>query len=661
MKSFILILLVLFPILMGFVTYFVGKKFNKVREILAISTSVIELILMGYVMFTYPLTNQFLSFTFKADTFRSIHGLITVFMWMATLMLSKQYMEHYENKDRYYLFYLLTLGATIGVFFSDSLWTTFMFFEMMSLTSFVLVLHDEKKESISGAMSYLAFGIISGMILLMGMFLLNGEVHTLNFDEIFIACQNGISTKTFIAGILLLIGFGAKAGMFPLHTWLPKTYTVAPAPATALLSGILSKTGVFGIIICAGYIFASVKSFAIILFVLALITMSLGAILAVFSTNFKRTLACSSMSQIGFILSGLAMLVFLNDEARFAINGSFMHMANHSLIKLVLFMVAGIIFMNIYDLDINKMQGYGRKKYVLMVCFALGCLSVMCIPGFSGYFSKTLLHEAIVEYGHHLSGTALGLLKAGEYVFLFSGGLTIAYMLKLFVCVFIEKNNDASLQEKYDNQKSMKPLTTVALIVSTIVMCAIPYILNLQGAESFFNVKLDEHIHELHYFSWECLKGAVISLCVGLAVYFGFIRTVLLKKKESNKQYVNIWPNWLDIEKLIYRPFLFVWTTTAFKAIFRFFAELFDICVYLVRRYILRQYRYQFEGTPMYYRFGLLVSYFKKGRFSKTSAYKFYEKHVIAKDVKDTLNATFSFDFLMACIGVVVILLIALI
>ena len=246
MKSFILIFLILFPIFVGIINYFVGKKFNKVRDYVAIATSVIELALMGYVMFNYPISNDFLSFNFKADAFRSIYGLITIFMWMATLVFSKQYMEHYQNKDRYYMFYLLTLGATLGVFFSDSLWTTFMFFEMMSLTSFVLVIHDEKKDTIKAAMTYLAIGIISGMILLMGMFMLNSELNTLSFEEIGKLCKDGISTNTYIAGILLLLGFGAKAGMYPFHIWLPKAHAVAPAPASALLSGVLTKTGIFG-------------------------------------------------------------------------------------------------------------------------------------------------------------------------------------------------------------------------------------------------------------------------------------------------------------------------------------------------------------------------------------------------------------------------------
>ena len=119
---------------------------------------------------------------------------------------------------------------------------------------------------------------------------------------------------------------------------------------------ILTKTGVFGIIVLVVYIFPSVQSFAVVLLILALITMLLGAVLAVFSINFKRTLACSSMSQIGFILTGLAMMIFLNVHNGIAYQGSFLHMVNHSLIKLSLFMIAGVIYMNIHKLNLNEIE-----------------------------------------------------------------------------------------------------------------------------------------------------------------------------------------------------------------------------------------------------------------------------------------------------------------
>ena len=672
--EYLLLLLVIFPIFGGLINFFISKKFNKAREIIAIAISIIELVMMVVVLIVNPLSLNVIGLSFKADGFRAIYGLIATFMWMCTVLFSKEYMKHYENKDRYYLFYLLTLGATVGVFVSNDLWTTFMFFEMMSLTSFVLVIHDEKKETIKAALTYLVVAIISGMILLMGMFLLNGEVHTLNFDEIFIACQNGISTKTFIAGILMLIGFGAKAGMFPLHIWLPKAHPVAPAPASALLSGILTKSGVFGIIVIVVNIFNSNKTFAIILLVLAMITMLLGAILAVFSINFKRTLACSSMSQIGFILTGLAMMIFLNVHNGIAYQGSFLHMVNHSLIKLSLFMIAGVIYMNIHKLNLNEIRGYGRKKHLLKVCFALAALGIMGIPMFNGYISKTLIHESMVEYIHMISGLEATLFKIAEYAFLFAGGLTIAYMIKLFVCVFVEKNEDEKVQEQYDNNKKyMGLLSTIVIVVSSFILPFLGFIPTLTSdklssiAYEFF--KVDSHLHFADYFIWANLKGAVISLVIGLAVYFGLIRTLFMKKNENgNKQYVDLWPSVLDLETLVYRPVIFAYKKKGVLNVFsyivifivRAISEFLDGIIYFVRRFILNQYKYEFDGSPLTFKIGRWIDK-KRNQGKPVMSYRLLEKRLLLKDINDTLNATFSFDFLMACIGVVTILLIMLI
>src|SRR5699024_5013413 len=143
-------------------------------------------------------------------------------------------------------------------------------------------------------------------------------------------------TALYAAGGLALAGFGAKAGMFPLHIWLPKAHPVAPAPASALLSGILTKSGVFGILLLSRYLFWAELSWSQVVLALGVVTMVLGAVLALFSIDLKRTLACSSMSQIGFILVGVAMQGFLGHENALAAWGTVLHMLNHSLIKLVL-------------------------------------------------------------------------------------------------------------------------------------------------------------------------------------------------------------------------------------------------------------------------------------------------------------------------------------
>ena len=665
MSSCVLLILVFLPILMGLVAYFVGKKNESVRDIIAIVTSIVEVLLMVYVVIKYPITNTLIGMEFKADGFRSIFALIATFIWMCTIIFSKEYMHHYEKKNRYYLFYLITLGATVGVFLSSSLWTTFMFFEMMSLTSFVLVIHDERKESLSAGNTYLSIAIISGMILLMGMFILQVELKTLRFDEIYALCKDGINPKVYAAGICLLLGFGAKAGMFPLHTWLPKSYQVAPAPATALLSGILSKAGVFGIIIVVNYIFPSVKSFAIILLILALITMLLGAVLAVFSINFKRTLACSSMSQIGFILTGLSMMIFLQSHNAIAFEGSFLHMVNHSLIKLSLFMIAGVIYMNIHKLNLNEIKGFGRNKHFIKICFAVAMLGIMGIPLFNGYISKTLIHEAIVEYAHLLTGSELFWIKAAEYVFLFSGGLTIAYMLKIFICVFFEKNNDENLQKEYDSKKKhMKWYSYLVIGLASFILPFLGFLPSLTSnnlatlVADFFNVDA-HHLHFPDYFAWVNLKGAVISLAIGLFVYFVIIRLWLVKKNENGqKEYIERFKSLgLALNKI--KKAIVKAVVLAILFIFRSLCDFVDVMIYLTRKFILREYKYEFNGSPLFYKIGEYIDRIKKTD-DHYFALKFNERHLIVKDVRDTLNATFAFDFLMACIGIVVILIIVL-
>ncbi len=672
MNDYILLIIVFFPMIAGVINYFVNKQSRR-RDFTAIIISAIEFILMIYVAFVYPIDNEVLGFHFKADGFRTIYALICGFMWLCTLIFSRQYMLFYDKKDRYYLFNLLTLGATVGVFYSNDFWTTFMFFELMSFTSFVLVVHEETKEAIKAATTYLIIAVISGMILLMGMFLIQVDLDTLNFDNIYLLCKDHISTRTYIGGVLLLIGFGAKAGMFPLHIWLPKAHPVAPAPASALLSGILTKTGIFGIIVCVTCIFPSVHSFAVILLVLAVITMLLGAVLAVFSIDLKRTLACSSMSQIGFILTGLSMMIFLKSENILAFEGSFLHMVNHSLIKLSLFMIAGVVYMNVHRLDLNEVRGFGRNKPILMICFAFAALSLMGIPLFGGYISKTLIHESIVEYCGVLSSTSLVLMKIVEYAFLFAGGLTIAYMLKLFVCVFIEKNNDSEMQGSFDRDRRFMNLpTTIVIVISSIILpilgCLPQYSAHylMNASASFF--KIEGKISFIQYFTLKNLSGVFISLGVGLLVYFLFIRLVLIKKDAKGRSvYVDKWPKWLDMGELVYRPMIFSvkdrnrlnFISYGVICIVRFISELMDASIYIVRKYILRQHRYQFDGSPFTYKLGRIMDKYKK-KDKPHYSYRFLEGHLIIKDVQDTLNSTFSFDFLMACIGLVITLLVVL-
>ncbi len=503
---------------------------------------------------------------FTTDGFRIVYCIIAAFMWLVTLIFSREYFAHYKNVTRYYVFQVITFVATEAIFLSADLYTTFVFFEIMSLTSYVWVAQDEKKESLRAASTYLAVAIIGGLVMLMGLFLLYNEVGTLQISELREACAG---KNIYPAAICMFVGFGAKAGAFPMHIWLPKAHPVAPAPASALLSGILTKTGIFGILVISCHMLLHDEIWGTAMLVIGLITMFLGALLAVFSVDFKRTLACSSVSQIGFILVGVGMIGLLGEENSLAVRGTFLHMVNHSLFKLVLFLVAGVIYMNVHKLNLNEIRGFGRKKPLLAFIYLMGALGIGGVPMWSGYVSKTLLHESIVEYIHGLEhGTfvsnffLVGDVKMFEWVFLISGGLTIAYMCKLFVAVFLEKNEDAELQKKYDAKTNyMKPINAAVLTISAVIFPVLGLLPSLTMdkiadlGQGFMGVT---HAgHAVHYFTWVNLKGSLISIAIGAAVYILIVRTWLLVKKENGETaYVNRWSKYLDLEDSVYRPIL---------------------------------------------------------------------------------------------------------
>jgi hydrogenase-4 component B len=269
------------------------------------------------------------------------------------------------------------------------------------------------------------------------------------------------------------------------------------------------------------------EQFGLIVLLLGVVTMALGALLALFSINLKRTLACSSMSQIGFILTGVGMMILntaaeSEEGAGIAMSGLMLHMTNHSLIKLTLFMCAGVVVMSLHMLNLNEIRGYGRNKPLFKLAFGLGALGISGVPFFNGYISKTMLHEGLVHVRHLFSGGAVTALTFAEIVFLVSGGCTFAYMLKLFICLFIEKNEDPSRQAAFDADRScMNPLSTAVIVGSSAFMV----ILGVPGIMKSIAASMSgmEEIHEFAAFTLENLKGGFISLGIGALLYLFFI------------------------------------------------------------------------------------------------------------------------------------------
>ena len=228
----LLAFLAFFPMVAALISYLVGRRSKSLRDSVVMLSCLAEFLAAaaGIVMVIGGRTLSleipgFCGFglSFELDGFRALYALVGAVMWLMTSMLSKEYFaHHYRNRNRYYFFYLMTLGATLGVFLSADLFTTFIFFEIMSFTSNTWVAHDETPGALRAAETYLAVAIIGGMVMLIGLFILYVTLGTLRIDELYVmasACAD--KGVLWAAGLCILFGFGAKAGMFPLHIWLP--------------------------------------------------------------------------------------------------------------------------------------------------------------------------------------------------------------------------------------------------------------------------------------------------------------------------------------------------------------------------------------------------------------------------------------------------------
>ena len=695
----VLYIAVFFPMVSAVLSYLIGKSSSESRKdlrnrfacvvtgaefgfFLCFLISVLSEGSSGEIAHLSEICGMGLNFTL--DGFRALYGAIAAFMWFMSTLFSREYFGHYRNRNRYYLFLFLTLGATEGVFLSADFYTTFLFFEMMSFTSYVWVAHDERQESLRAAGTYLAAAVIGGLVMLMGIFLLYNMTGTLRFDELIgLAGKEGMQgadrKKLWTAGLCMLFGFGAKAGAFPLHIWLPKAHPVAPAPASALLSGILTKAGMFGILILTSYIFLWDSAWGSMILGIGICTMVIGAVLALFSVDLKRTLACSSVSQIGFILVGVGMSGLLGEENALAVRGSILHMVNHSLIKLALFMAAGVVFMNVHKLNLNEIRGFGRKKPLLNYIFLMGALGIGGIPLWNGYVSKTLLHESIVEYLElEETGIVSGIFDAAamkgiEWAFLISGGLTVAYMTKLYVALFIEKNNDAAMQEKFDSLKGnyMNKESAAALTVSATVLPLMGFFPNqvmnpvadlgygfMQGTTNAYSMAA--------WFSPVNLKGAFISIFIGALIYLVIVRLWMMKKNEGKRVYVNRWYKYFDLEDYLYRPVLLGALPFVLGVLCRIPDCLVDSIVVLLRKTVYKDSRLPHEleeGNAITHAMGVIANgleqaanavIFRKHPKKVDYEHKYAMIYQEFSEVGTIISRSLSFGLMLFCIGLII-------
>lgn len=434
--NIMLLLPVLFPMIMG-IFVLTGKKLRTNRTYL---TGTVAVSLIGAVLLTiaaltsgdaglkvWQLTKN-TAIEFRVDHVSMLFGGLTAAMWLLVGFYSFSYMTHEEKEEQFFGWYLIVLGVLVGLDFSANLITFYVFYELMTLTSLPLVLHERTKEAVNAGLKYLFYSIAGAFLALFGIFFLTTVCKGLAFtpggvlDMDLVAGKEGL----FLAAIFcMLIGFGAKAGMFPLHGWLPTAHPAAPAPASAVLSGVITKSGVLAVIRVIYFIAGPdiirgtwVQNGWILL---SLLTVFMGSMLAYKEPVLKKRLAYSTVSQVSYILFGLSLLQPIGFV------GALSHIVFHSLIKNALFLAAGAVIFTTGWTRVEQMRGLGKVMPKMLMMYTVVSLGLIGIPPLSGFISKWYLAQGALS-----SGTGAW-TWIGPVVLLTSALLTAGYLLPLTI------------------------------------------------------------------------------------------------------------------------------------------------------------------------------------------------------------------------------------
>lgn len=574
MNNYELLMILLVPVMGTMISFYVGHYSERFRDIINSLVTGVNLLVISMLfkqvqhepLQLYISDIMGVGLHLKLDLFRYVFVWVTAFVWFLTTLYSTQYLIRYKHRNRYYGFFMATYASTLGIFVSENLLNLFTFFEMMSFASYALVIHDEDEYSHEAGKSYISMALAGGLFLLMGLLLLYFYTGSLTISD-FSHGITEIGKVRYVIFTLIFIGFGVKASVIPFHSWLPKAHPAAPTPASAILSGILIKTGIFGIMIMVLKLMHNDPYIPYLLIIFGCVNILHGGILAMMQRNIKRILAYSSMSQSGYILMGIGLSGVLGHRGGLAITATLYHIFNHAIYKVLLFMGVGIVYVILHELSINKIAGFGRNKNMLRFIFMLGFLAIIGMPGTNGFISKTLLHEAIVEAKLEHLGLFFPIV---ESVFIIGGSLTVAYLLKIFITVFWQKNDAFYGQFKHHVKK--RALVPMAVLGAAIVMIGFrPAVLfeYISEATKVFGV---EAPHSPQFYTGDTVMGFILPLALGILIYAGFVRGTLLEEKDGKMIYTNPSLNWIELERDIYRPVIglaFIVTSSLFRIVDR--------------------------------------------------------------------------------------------
>ena len=454
---------VIIPLGTAFLVSLFGKKIRNFADIVA-NLGTLCLLLLS--LYSIQLVNAHKVLVYKVGGWLPPIGICMVLDGLTSFMLvtvnlvsllvtiySVSYMKKYTDKYRFYTLFMLMLAGMNGIIITGDLFNLFVFVEIASIASYALVAFGTEAEELEASFKYAVMGSVASSFILLGIAMLYGYTATLNMADIsLVISSKGAGILVNFIAVLFLMGFGLKAAIVPFHAWLPDAHPSAPAPISAMLSGVLIKVlGVYALIRIFFNVIGINNNILTILMFLGAVSMLIGVFLAIAQWDFKRLLAYHSISQIGYVILGIGLGTPLG------ILGGLFHLFNHSVFKSLLFLNSGAVDYALDTRDLQDMGGLKEKMPVTANTNLIASMSIAGIPPFNGFWSKLLIILACIQSGRMIY--ALCAVVASI--------LTLASFMKVQKYAFF-----GLLREKWQKIKEV-PWTMQLPMIALAVICII--------------------------------------------------------------------------------------------------------------------------------------------------------------------------------------------
>lgn len=468
------IIAIITPFAVAFIIGLTGQKNITIKRVLSFVATLVSLIavvlllkpiMVDKLIATYwmgswkPVEGWAIGIGLEVDALSLFVGLIIAVTCFLSSIYSIRYMERDSSLEKYYTLFLLLTGSMLGFVFTGDLFNMYVMLEIMTFAAVALTsFRNNLYKSIEAGFKYIVIGSLGSSLILLGTVLLYAQVNTLNLAQISaVLYNNKFNPVTIMALAFLLTGYAVKAFLVPCHTWPPDAHMSAPSSISMLLSGVMSKTGVYGLIRVLYMIFHATgkPSLATLIIIWGTITMLVGVSMALVQTDFKRLLAFHSVSQLGYIMVGLGIgLVSTNEIAVLGSLGGLYHMLNHASFKCLLFLTAGAVLYTTGTTDLNKLGGLGKKMPMTTVLFMIGAFSISGIPPFNGFVSKWIIYQATYEAGYYWV-TIIALIVSV---------MTLASFVKVGQSVFFGQRH-----RDFDNVKEAPWLMRIPMMILALI------------------------------------------------------------------------------------------------------------------------------------------------------------------------------------------------